>query len=99
MQLVLAELEEALYQVDDITGRTCVRLDLVELPDGSSWIPGINQKHYEGCGRASVLAVVTLAEQVSVFSPFPLARESINCLYVLRLRAVPGVSGMGDTEI
>jgi hypothetical protein len=92
MQLVLAELKAALYQVDDITGRTRARLDLVELPDGSSWIPGINQKHYEGCGRASVLAVVTLAEQVSVFSPFPLARESIKSFYVLRLRAVPGVS-------
>ena len=92
MQLVLAELEEALYQVDDITGRPRVRLDLVELPDGSSWIPGINQKHYEGRGRASVLAVVTLAKQVSVFSPFPLARESINSFYVLRFRAVPGVS-------
>ena len=92
MQLLLAEFKEALYQVDDITGRTRVRLDLVELPDGSSWIPGINQKYYEGCGCASVLAVVTLAKQVSVFSPFPLARESINFFYVLLFRAVPSVS-------
>ena len=92
MQLVLAELKEALYQVDDITGRTRARLDLVELPDGSSWIPGINQKDYEGRGRASVLAVVTLAKQVSMLSPFPLARESINSFYVVRFRAVPGVS-------
>jgi hypothetical protein len=92
MQLVPAELKEVPYQVDDITGRTRVRLNLVELPDGSWWIPGINQKHYEGCGRASVLAVVTLAEQVSVFCPFPLARESINSFYVLRPRAVPSVS-------
>jgi hypothetical protein len=43
VQLVLAELKEALDQVDDITGRTRVRLDLAELPDGSSRIPGINQ--------------------------------------------------------
>jgi hypothetical protein len=92
VQLVLAQLKEALYQVDDITGRTRVRLDLVELPDSSTWIPGINQKHYEGCRRASVLAVVTLAKQVSVFRPFPLACESIDSFYVLRFRAVPGVS-------
>ena len=92
MQLALAELKEALYQVDDITGRARVGLDLVELPDGSLWIPGINQKDYEGRGCASVLAVVTLAKQVSMLSPFPLARESINSFYVVRFRAVPGVS-------
>jgi hypothetical protein len=92
MQLVLAELKAALYQVDDITGRTRARLDLVELPDGSSWMPGINQKDYEGRGRASVFAVVTLAKQVSMLSPFPLARESINSFYVVRFRAVPGLS-------
>jgi hypothetical protein len=92
VQLALPELKEALYQVDDITGRARVGLDLVELPDGSSWIPGINQKDYEGRGRASVLAVVTLAKQVSMLSPFPLARESKNSFYVVRFRAVPGVS-------
>jgi hypothetical protein len=96
---VFAKFKVALYQVDDIAGRTRVRLDLIELPDGSSWIPGINQKYYECCRCASVLAVVTLAKQVSVFSSFPLARESINSFYVLRFRAVPGVSRMGDTEI
>lgn len=92
MQLVLAELKEALYQVDDITGRPRVRLDLVELASGSSWIPGINQKRYQGCGRASVLAVAALAKHVLVFSPFPLACESIDSLYVLRFRAVACLS-------
>ena len=92
MQLALVELEEALYQVEDITGWARVGLDLVELPDGSSWMPGINQKDYEGRGRASVFAVVTLAKQVSMLSPFPLARESINSFYVVRFRAVPGLS-------
>jgi hypothetical protein len=92
VQLAFAELKEELYQVDDITGRARAGLDLVELPDGSSWIPGISQKDYEGRGRASVLAVVTLAKQVSMLSPFPLAGESINSFYVVRFRAVPGVS-------
>jgi hypothetical protein len=92
VQLALAEPKEALYQVDNITSRARVRLNLVELPDRSSWVPGINQKDHESRGRASVLAVVTLAKQVSMPCPFPLARESINLFYVVRFRAVRGVS-------